>query len=191
MRQSRSRFAWLLAALFLTAALPAQALNRIDLAIGDTVPSPGDDVVEIAMSMNFDDPTLGGRIGISYDSTALTFLSFAFDSTFTGNFALLEPAAGSVENPLIVGAAWFFVAPPIGPAPIGSFLFQRLDPTAPTTLASEAVPLFGFASQTSTDDLAVDFGSLTIPAVPEPSTALLLMGGLATLSAARDTKGRR
>ncbi|MCP4904450.1 MAG: PEP-CTERM sorting domain-containing protein [bacterium] len=157
----------------------AQALNRIDLTLTTPDPAPGE-LVDVLISMNFDETTFGGSVALSYDQSVLSFNSFAFDPAFTANFGFSEPVAGSEANPLDISFGWFFVPSPMGDTPIGTFRFLADAPVASTSILTSEVITSPFEGSTSS--LVVEFGSTDLTVIPEPGTALLLLSGLAALA---------
>lgn len=166
---------------FVFASGQAFALNRIDFAPVGASAGVGE-FVDVEITMTFDETTFGGGVAIDYDQSVLSFDSFVFDPTFTANFGLSEPSAGSLENPLEIQFGWFFVASPLVESTIGTLRFLA---TAPGAATIDAGPIAASPFAGSIGDLVVEFGSTGLTVVPEPGTGLLMMLGLAGLSARR------
>lgn len=175
----------------LLGASQAAAFNSIELSPVTQAVNVGDQV-SIAVMMNFSEPTVGGGLEVSYDAVGLSFVSFSFDAGFAGNFGFTSPAAGDQTNPITIGFGFFQVPSSsiVGQLVVGTLIFEALTPGSRTvfTAASSGLAPGPFYSPAAPfGELTVHYGSaqVTVPGpvpVPEPSTALLFLVGLAGLS---------
>lgn len=182
-------------ALLLLGASQAAALNSLELSPTAQTINIGDQV-DISLTMNFADAVSGGGLEVSYDGAALSFVSFVFDELFTGNFGLTSSPDGATTNPITIGFGFFTMVPPYGfsgEQVVGTMTFEAL-PTGSGTTSTVATgassylpgPFYGPADPFA--PMVISYGSTQVtvanpvPVVPEPSTALLLLVGLAGLS---------
>jgi hypothetical protein len=147
--------------------------------------------------MNFAGEVSGGGLEVWYDGAALSFVSFVFDELFTGNFGLTYSPDGATTNPITVGFGFFSMVPPYGgfsgAQVIGTMTFEALPTGSGTTSmvatgASSVLPGPFYGPADPFAPMVISYGSTqvtvanSVPVVPEPSTALLLLVGLAGLS---------
>ena len=184
-------------ALLLLGASQAAALNSLELSPTAQTINIGDQV-DISLTMNFGEAATGGGLEVSYDGEALSFVSFVFDELFTGNFGLTSSPDGATTNPITIGFGFFTMVPPYGfsgEQVVGTMTFEAL-PTGSGTTSTVATgassylpgPFYGPADPFA--PMVISYGStqvtvanpVPVPVVPEPSTALLLLVGLAGMS---------
>lgn len=178
-------------ALLLLGASQATALNSLELGQA----TQDGDHLNISLMMNFEDRTNGGGLEILFDSSVFSFVSFDFDSGFSG-FPGFSSVNHLAENEISVSFGFFTFAPPygwMGAQTVGALTLKALSTTGVgttstvTTAASALIPgpFYGAVNGQSIQ-LDVAYGSTEVtvasPVVPEPSTALLLLVGLAGLS---------
>jgi hypothetical protein len=187
------------AALLLLGASQAAALNSIELAPATDSVNVGEQI-SIPLIMNFTESTVGGGFELSYVSAQVSFSSFAWNDSLWLDANLLSafPQVAIPTDPAAPMTFRFgFFA--MGTTPfgisgqnllVGTMVFDALTPgTSMITTAyssSQPGPFYGVTAPFP--ELVVNFGSTQItvnsaPAtVPEPSTALLFLVGLAGLS---------
>jgi hypothetical protein len=181
---------------FLMSASSASALNMISLDCGAGSVGSGDQFV-VDVTMNFAESTGGGGMEI-YLNENLSFVSFTFDTIFSGNFGLLNPTNGSgngsAGSPLEIAFGFFSAMPPwgySGEQTIGQIVLQAGAPGSVGSITAGASsfnpgPFYGFDDVNT--PMNVQFGATSVTIMPEPSTALLLGIGLLGISAR--SKGR-
>ena len=144
----------------LLGASSASASNTISLNCGSGSVASGNQF-SVDVVMNFSEATGGGGMEIILDPS-LSFVSFAFDAAFSGNFGLLNPNSGSgngsASAPLEIAFGFFSAAPPygyVGLQTIGQITLQALTPGAVASIGSFASafnpgPFYGFGAASTT-----------------------------------------
>jgi hypothetical protein len=128
----------LLIAPLLTSTATAQNLVRLNPTESTTGVGPPD--VALDLEIDFSDMTVGGGVEVTYDASLLEFLSFTFAQD--PNFGLTGPADGDPTQPLMIGAGWFAVEPPLGVSgvhTIGTLLFRAIGNGAASVSTSESL----------------------------------------------------
>ena len=170
-------------------AAPASALNSIVLDPTELTVTEGD-TFTLQMVMDFDDPTTGGGLEITYDSL-VSFISFDFDAGLGDTpFFRMPPAANDTNQPLELGFG-FFMSPASGQRVVGTFTFRAegVGTSQFVTLAPSGLipgPFYGPLDPMNPMDVTFGSSAITIVAaqniVPEPSATLLMFVGLVGLS---------
>jgi hypothetical protein len=180
-------------------AAPASALNSIALDPTELTVTEGD-TFTIQMVMNFDDPTIGGGLEVTYDPL-VSFISFDFDAGLGDTPPFRMPATDNdTTQPLELGFG-FFPTPASGQRVVGTFTFRAegVGTAQFVTLAPSGLipgPFYGPLDPMNPMDVTFGSSAVTIVAaqnvVPEPSATLLMFVGLVGLSLypAAPAKGR-
>lgn len=169
----------------------ARALNELRLEPSETAASPGEDF-ELTLSLAFDETTVGGAVGVSYDPAVLDLRSVAFDAALPDDPDFRCPSAalpGSVACPADPGFVSFGSVdglPTGGPLSVAEL---RLAALAPGTSAVDLALASPFAD-TAGVPLGVSLGGTAVRVVPEPSAAALVGTGLALLAFRRPRSER-
>jgi len=165
-------------------ASSASAANMITFsALGDGSVRKGD-VVDVSLSYNFTDTSLGGGFDITLNPAAFSFKSFAFDANLGDDPAFrLSPGDGSMSSPLTIAFgnfAGFTGNKRIGTLQLTSNEDLRLGSGDPVLSAADNVTPAGAFQSTTAAPLQVTYNGLlgTAAVVPEPGTLLLLSAGL-------------
>lgn len=176
----------------------AHAVNSIWLSPADQVIAPGTpatftaqpgDVLQMGLYMNFDDPTLGGGVDISYDNNIVNFGTFTFDAALPPAFNRNPDDLSGEVNGIAFGDFPNGIG---GQHRIGTLTFDGgVGPgSAMLTLAANDAPAGGFFSATTFDAQAVDFYGAQVNVVPELPVAWLMAAGLSALLVRQKMKGR-
>jgi hypothetical protein len=175
----------LAAALVVALAAPAAQALSLTLAPPTTNAVVGDSVTVDLLYDFATDPTIGGGVDLFYDDTILSFVSFTFNPAFPDDpdFRRLPDVLADELNGLAFGEFNGIG----GTGVVGSFNFTVLDAGMTTlVLAENDTPAGGFFSAVSNNAQAVDFGTASVTAVPEPQVAAMMGVGLfVTLAWAR------
>ena len=185
-------------ALLLLGSSQAAALNSIELVpMTDTV-NIGDEV-SVSLMMNFSEATIGGSVDLSYEPGGISFSSFSWNTSLwtDANLSLVLQGINLPADPADPMTIHFGFLAQSGAAAglsgqnllIGTLVFNALTPgTSMITTAYSLSSTGPFYNATAPfPEMAISFGSAQItvhpaPVVPEPSTALLFLVGLAGLS---------
>jgi PEP-CTERM motif len=174
--------ATVLAALMSTGAV-AQAA---DLGLApDAVFAPADTLFSLEVNgSGFANGMFGGGFNLRYDPTRLQFSGLVLDTVVWPDTArsagLHDSASGTVSDV-------FFNNVNLGALPTGSFHVARLDFRSLSDLPSTVTlgPNDFIWSNSALDVVAVNYGSASINAVPEPGTWGLMAAGLAAVALRR------
>jgi hypothetical protein len=176
----------------LTATLALAGLSSAALASGSLVFSAvnsnaqvGDAVVVQVLGTGFTDNVVGGGFSMSFNAALLSLSSVIVNTVeweFATNPGTIDNGAGTLTD------VWFnaFAAPlPTGNFPIATLTFSALAPgVSPLSLLASAS--FPFANDlVEVIDVSYGSGSITVSAVPEPSTWGSMALGLALLPLVR------
>ncbi len=161
----------------------------IDDCLGAYFP---DESIPVDLSINFDDPTVGGAVNIGFDDRVATLESFVFSPEFTADDPTFRcpnpnPQPGDVpcpDDPTFVSFGSFNGIS--GENLVGTAVFRTLIDTLFGESFVDVSQNRAFSDLTGSP-LEVSFnreGLVTTP-IPEPSTALLLAAGIIALGAGR------
>lgn len=138
------------------------------------------DQVTLQLLMDFtDDPTLAGGLDIFFDSSRLSFVSFAFDPLL-GDDPAFRRQPDVLLNELN-GLAFGNFAGLSGPSPVGILTFNTLlsDPTSTSfTMTDNDSPAGPFFSATTSLQQIVTYQGAAVTIVPLPATVWLFSAGL-------------
>lgn len=159
--------------------------STISLSPQDATPQLGASV-SIDLLMDFsDNPTLGGGLDVIYDGTALDFLSFTFDSTFTSVTDSSFSCPGASGCPSIDQANKVFniafgnFSGLGGPFKVGTLIFNTLTPgTSLLSTAETTGPAGPFVSASTYQPQSVTYLGSSISTVPIPAAIYLFASGL-------------
>lgn len=180
---SRSRAAALgLTLAILLAAGGARATDMLSLSPGLVNVRVGNPV-DLTLTLDFSDITLGGAVSVAYDATLLDLTSISFDPSlpddpdFRCPTAGLPTSVGCPPNPTFVSFGTLAGLPTGQPVPVATLHFLALGAgTSDVTLS-----VSNAFSDVVGSPLPVSLGSAQISALPEPSAGLLLLPAAATL----------
>jgi PEP-CTERM motif len=179
----RHAFHALAAALLFTGAAHAAPQVQISPTTASLLPG---EVVEVTITgTGFDMTTFGGGLSLQWNPDVLDLQSVVMDTTTwetARNGGLVDAASGTLSDMYFAS----FIGRS-GSLPIAMLRFVA-DKPGSTQLAMAGLTDFPFADEL-VEVIPVGFSgaNITVTAVPEPSAALLLLGGLATLAWRRRT----
>lgn len=163
----------------LSAAASAVSISLSPL----TSSGPLGNQVSLQLNMDFSaDPTLGGGVDITFDSSLLSFVSFTFDPTLGDDPSLQRQP--DVTPGLLTGLGFGNFNGLSGPSVVGTLIFNTLaHGTAQLSLADNASPVGPFYSANTSNQQTVDYtgASVSISPVPLPGAVWLFMGGAGLL----------
>jgi hypothetical protein len=143
------------------------------------------EIVEIDLSMAFDDPTIGGGFQVEFDSERLEFVEFQFDDDLQDDpryrCTTETPSCATrrSENRAPIGFGHFDGL--AGERPIGRLRLRGLTPgTSPVSLV--ALSTTGDFVDLTGQKLAIESEGLEITVVPEPGMFAMLASGVLCLS---------
>ncbi len=155
---------FLLAAVTLAPGTAAAQLNQILLDAVESTNATGDFLVEVDISIDFSDFTVGGGASIDYDASRLEFVSFQFDPAGPTHF-LDGPADGDPSQPLEFAGGWFIVQPPFGVdglQPFGTATFRGIADGDAVISVSNGTPMHGPFTGTNGAALTIQDASVTV-----------------------------
>ena len=185
-------------ALLLLGSSQAAALNSIAV-VPLTNPVTVGDEVSVSLVMNFTDATIGGSVDVSFEPGAISFSSFSFNTLLgtDANLSLVLQGTNLPADPADPMTVHFgFMAQAEATAGlsgqnlvVGTLVFDAVAPGTSTITTAYSLSSTGpfYNAEAPFSEMVVSFGSAQIavtpaPVVPEPSTALLFLVGLAGLS---------
>lgn len=170
------------AALALYGAAQAAA-NQVQISPATATLLPGQAVVLTIDGTGFDNLTLGGGLSLQWDPDVLDLDSVVVDASnweFARSGGLLDAASGTLDE--LYFASFNGRLGNFGIATL-RFVADRPGTTTVVIAGSDGFPFVDAYG----DLMPIRYGgaSLTVSAVPEPATALLLLGGLCGMACRR------
>ena len=165
------------------AAAPAQAVNMITMQTSATTVNLGD-TFTVQIGFDFDDPTFGGGIDLSFDTDAFEIVSFEFDDEIDTDPAFSVRPGEVAAAPRLLAFGNF--NPIDGTRKVGNLVLRALLPAVQKLISGEvndrpAGPFIGEEG----GPLEVAILGTEVTVIPEPGTLVLLGAGLAGLGIVR------
>jgi hypothetical protein len=168
-------------AAFLALSGTAQAGNQVQLSPSAATLLPGETLEVTITGSGFETVTVGGGLSLQWNPDVLDLLSVVVDAPtweFARNGGLHDAASGTLSD--------LYFASFIGRS--GSFAIATLrfvaDRPGSTGLAMSGSAGFPFSDEMA-EVMSVHYSGASVGVVPEPASALLLLGGLAAVAARR------